>query len=229
MSVVLTPAAPPSSSLIPGTINPLDTSVEATFEDSYHRKLSYVGRGRVQVARRARLVSCVGEAGLSVWRIGERRRVDVPGVEKGEEEGERLTYVNHNGADDGDAGSAWEKVLEIELKVHSNIVAHEISDDGKWMVVSDLYESKLFSLRTDVRSGHLRESHPTELPFFSPSSPKTKFQSNESKTSPPSCLPKFPQPKRTLYQLEVPYSASHQTHPNLLSGLHSRLTSSSSI
>ena len=38
----------------------------------------------------------------------------------------------------------------MDLNVHSNITEHEISDDGKWLAVSDLYESKLFSLRTDV-------------------------------------------------------------------------------
>ncbi len=38
----------------------------------------------------------------------------------------------------------------MDLNVHSNITQHEISDDGKWLAVSDLYESKLFSLRTDV-------------------------------------------------------------------------------
>ena len=44
----------------------------------------------------------------------------------------------------------WDKVLEMDLNVHSNIIGHEISDDGKWLAVSDLYESKLFSLRTDA-------------------------------------------------------------------------------
>lgn len=147
MSVVLTPAAPPSSTLIK-VVNPLDTSVEATFEDSYHRKLSYVGRGRVKVARGARLVSCVRDAGVSVWRIHKRRKVDVPADgEGGDDEDMEAVYQKVDGEP---AGPAWEKVLEMDLKIHSNIFAHEISDDGKWLVVSDLYESKLFLLQTDV-------------------------------------------------------------------------------
>jgi U3 small nucleolar RNA-associated protein 4 len=44
----------------------------------------------------------------------------------------------------------WDKVLEMEFMVHSNITAHEISDDGKWLVISDMYETKLFKLQTDA-------------------------------------------------------------------------------
>lgn len=139
MSVVLTPAATPSNTLVK-TINPLDTSTETTFEDSYHRKLSYVGKGKVKVARGARLVSCIREAGLTVWKIVEKKNIDEDLAV--EDELNRLEILEE--------GPAWEKILEMDLKVHSNIVAHEISDDGKWLVVSDLYESKLFSIQTSV-------------------------------------------------------------------------------
>ena len=71
MSVVLTPAALPTSTVVKVT-NPLNTSMEATFEDAYHRKLAYVAPGIVRAARSARLVSCTREAGLSVWRIQKK-------------------------------------------------------------------------------------------------------------------------------------------------------------
>ncbi|KAF8168321.1 WD40-repeat-containing domain protein [Crassisporium funariophilum] len=136
MAVVLTPAALPTSTIVKIT-NPLNTSTEATFEDAYHRKLAYVTEGAVRVARGARLVSCVREAGLSVWRI-QKRPEEAPQQDISMEEEEPFA-------------GGWEKVLEMELVVHSNIIAHEISDDGRWLVISDLYSTKLFSLSTDVK------------------------------------------------------------------------------
>lgn len=138
MSVVLTPAALPTSTVVKVT-NPLNTSMEATFEDAYHRKLAYVAPGIVRVARGARLVSCAREAGLTVWRI-----------QKKPDEKAALSRELQDAEEQEPFAGGWEKVLEMDLNVHSNITQHEISDDGKWLAVSDLYESKLFSLRTDV-------------------------------------------------------------------------------
>ncbi len=142
MSVVLTPAAPPKNTIVKVT-NPLNTSLEATFEDSYHRKVGYIAAGRVQVARSARLVSCVREAGLSVWRI-LKKGGPLEKIDDAEQE------VNLDAVDDETRSGGWERVLEMDLNVHSNIVGHGISDDGKWLAVSDLYETKLFSLHPNV-------------------------------------------------------------------------------
>ena len=141
MSVVLTPAALPTSTIVKIT-NPLNTSTEATFEDAYHRKLAYVARGAVSVARGARLVSCVREAGLTVWKIQNTPE------DKYDEENEE--NVGMPGAIPEPFAGGWDKVLEMEFVVHSNIIAHEISDDGKWLVISDMYETKFFKLRIDV-------------------------------------------------------------------------------
>lgn len=43
---------------------------------------------------------------------------------------------------------AWRKVLEMELRVKSNLGAVAISSDGRFLAVSDLYETKLFDLST---------------------------------------------------------------------------------
>jgi len=145
MSVVLTPAALPTSTIVKIT-NPLSTSTDATFEDSYHRKLSYVSKGAVRTSRGSRLVSCAREAGLSVWRI-QKKPEEGAGVEARETQPE-IDLDGTSGPEPFAGG--WDKVLEMDLNVHSNIVAHEISDDGKWLAVFDLYESKLFSLHTDV-------------------------------------------------------------------------------
>lgn len=138
MSVVLTPAALPSTTVVK-VINPLSTSADCTFEDSYHRRLAYTTgpscTSGVQVTRSTRLVSCMRDFGLTVWRIPQKPSsevdddIPVPG--------------NTDTAD-------WEKILEMDFNIHTNLIASRISDDGRWLVVSDLYETKLFSLITDV-------------------------------------------------------------------------------
>ncbi|KAF8807204.1 WD40 repeat-like protein [Phlegmacium glaucopus] len=140
MSVVLTPAALPTNTIVKIT-NPLNTSTEATFEDAYHRKLAYVARGAVRVSRGARLVSCVREAGLTVWRIHNKPEDKCEGDDKN---------VDMSGAIPEPFAGGWDKVLEMEFLVHSNIIAHEISDDGQWLAISDMYETKLFNLRSDA-------------------------------------------------------------------------------
>ncbi|KAF9557862.1 WD40 repeat-like protein [Agrocybe pediades] len=141
MSVVLAPAALAQNTIVKIT-NPLDTSAESTFEDSYHRKLAFVQKGAVRVARSARLVSLARESGLTVWRIqkkpdGNAEPQPIP-LEIDEDLSETEPFAG-----------GWEKVLEMDLRVDSNITTHEFSDDGKWLAVSDLYESKLFAIRTE--------------------------------------------------------------------------------
>lgn len=136
MSVVLTPAAIPSSTTVSKVTNPLGTSVVATFEDSYHRKLGYStgfsGVGRIRVARNKRLVLSAQDHSINLWRISDRD-MDVPNLAEGE--------VSQEG---------WCKVLEMNLNVQSNIVSCDISDDGGWVAVSDWYEVKLFRLSFTV-------------------------------------------------------------------------------
>ncbi|GLB36397.1 putative WD40 repeat-like protein [Lyophyllum shimeji] len=142
MSVVVTPAALPSSTVVK-IVNPLSTSAHCVFEDSYHRRLAYSsgpsGTSAIQVARKARLVSCIRDAGLSVWRIKARPSEDEDGFSDLE-----LPSLNPQPA-------GWEKVLEVDLNVNTNLIASAISDDGRWLVASDLYETKLFSLAIDVK------------------------------------------------------------------------------
>ncbi|RDB28866.1 U3 small nucleolar RNA-associated protein 4 [Hypsizygus marmoreus] len=142
MSVVVTPAALPSTTVVK-VINPLSTSVDCTFEDSYHRRLAYSTGSSLQVARKARLISCMRDSGVSVWRILERPSSDEDG----------FAELQNPSQDSNHA--AWEKLLEMDLNVHTNLVASGISDDGRWLVVSDLYETKLFSLDLDTQ-GHLK-------------------------------------------------------------------------
>jgi U3 small nucleolar RNA-associated protein 4 len=143
MSVVVTPAALPASTST-RVVNPLSTSTVATFEDSYHRRLAYNSgtfhASAIHVARQARLVLCQRDSGLSVWRIldkGEKRGGE------GEGEADEMGPLSSAGG--------WEHVLDMDLSVHTNLVASAISDDGRWIVVADWYESKLFRLQKLVR------------------------------------------------------------------------------
>jgi U3 small nucleolar RNA-associated protein 4 len=150
MSIVVTPAALPRSSTARVT-NPLATSATATFEDAYHRRIAYSsgahGTVGLHLAKRARLVLSTGDTGLAVWRLPEK-----PSVEEGPPP-----------ALSGE-GLSWKKVLEMSLRVQTNLVASAISDDGRWLAVSDAFEAKLFWLQEDVRVFHFasqcRSSHP---------------------------------------------------------------------
>lgn len=152
MSVIVTPAALPSST-VTKVVNPLSTSAVATFEDSYQRRLAYSSgtfqASAVHVARQARLVLCQRDAGVSVWRVlgMDGKRGDETEKEKAGPEGEEGPAPSMGG---------WEPVLDMELSVHTNLVASAISDDGQWLAVADWYESKLFRLTKLV-------SHPLPL------------------------------------------------------------------
>lgn len=145
MSVVLTPAALPVNTRNK-VVNPLSTSAVATWEDAYHRRVGYSsgawGRSGVSIAKEARLVCCVREAGVSLWRIKKRN-----GKER-----EREDEMDVDGAvgEEAKADGGWERVLDMELNVQSNLVAGAVSDDGRWVVVSDCHETKLFQLESLV-------------------------------------------------------------------------------
>ncbi|KAI0768510.1 WD40 repeat-like protein [Trametes elegans] len=143
MSVVVTPAALPTATLAGKVMNPLATSTTATFEDAYHRRLAYTSgpasSSAVHLAKKARLIVCTRDAGLTVWRIPKRQLradedVDIPPP----------------GSQDG-----WERVLDMDLNVQTNISAGAISDDGQWIAVADWYETKLFQL-TEEKNGDLK-------------------------------------------------------------------------
>lgn len=139
MNVTVTPAALPSST-VTKVINPLSTSQVATFEDSYHRRLAYstgaFNASALHLARQARLLLCQKDAGVSIWRIKEKD------PQAGNEDVEESAPPSLGG---------WEPVLDMDLTVHTNLVTSAISDDGKWVIVSDWYESKLFRVQRLVR------------------------------------------------------------------------------
>ncbi|KAF7794114.1 hypothetical protein EIP86_005244 [Pleurotus ostreatoroseus] len=144
MSVVLTPAALPASTAVAKVVNPLATSVVSTFEDAYHRRLAYTSApyhaSGLHLARKARLVLCMRDAGVSLWRVHRRRTM----------------FFNTDDPDEEPpADGGWEQVLDMDLSVHTNLVASAISDDGRWIAVSDWYESRLFRIE-ELENGNLK-------------------------------------------------------------------------
>ncbi|KAM5538245.1 hypothetical protein V8D89_008132 [Ganoderma adspersum] len=143
MSVTVTPAAVPTATLSGKVMNPLSTSTQATFEDAYHRRLAYssgaASASAVHLARKARLVLCTREAGVTVWRVAKRKP-----------RGDNLDLDLEGGQERG-----WERVLDMDLNVQTNLVAGAISDGGRWIAVSDWYETKLFQL-SEQENGDLK-------------------------------------------------------------------------
>ncbi|KAG0702695.1 WD40 repeat-like protein [Suillus ampliporus] len=143
MSIALTPALPASmtsSSVAPRIVNPLTTRVSTTFEDSYYRRIAYTAS--MCISRRARLVASMHETGVNIWRV-----LGIPDSD--------VIVDGIDPSTDPETRTAWEKVLEMDLNVRTNLIASALSDDGRWFVVSDLYEAKLFELISNP-AGHLK-------------------------------------------------------------------------
>lgn len=71
---------------------------------------------------------------MTVWRVAKRKP-----------RGDVLDLDMESGQDRG-----WERVLDMDLNVNTNLVTSAISDDGRWVAVSDWYETKLFQLSEEV-------------------------------------------------------------------------------
>ena len=156
MSVVLTPCLPAStttSALAARVVNPLATSVATTFEDSHYRRIPYLSA--VSIARGARLVSCMHETGLNIWRV-----LSIPST--------AMIIDGKDNSTDPDFRVSWESVLEMQLNVQTNLVASALSDDGRWLVVSDLYETRLFELCQTVSIYMIRRKCSCSNAFVSP-------------------------------------------------------------
>jgi U3 small nucleolar RNA-associated protein 4 len=158
-SLVLTPASAPSalslrgndsrrkrgaSNDVPaqqGEANPISTNPLTSFAETTQRRLSYMpatargsalsGGGAVVSAAGRRWLALRRERSVGIWALPARAEVAAP-VEEAAAQTEQ---------------QAWRKVLEMEMRCKSNLVALAISADGKWLAVGDLYETKLFALR----------------------------------------------------------------------------------
>lgn len=133
-------------------MNPLKTSAESTFENAYHRRVAYPTglNPAISIARRTRLLACARETSVSVWRILGRARVssaleqDMRAADAMDVDGAVKAADAEEEKDGEECG--YEKLLDMELDTTTNICASAISDDARWLAVSDAYEVKLFEL-----------------------------------------------------------------------------------
>lgn len=150
-SLVLAPCAVAGLSSS-NLINPLATSTVSTFEDAYHRRLAYpTGTvSSVLLAQSARLIVHTQEAGLSIWRIVGRASIpsaleaDLQAADAMDVDSQDVEY--NPGYHQNGNKPYYEKLLEMELDVTTNLCASAVSDNGRWLAVSDAYEIKLFGL-----------------------------------------------------------------------------------
>ncbi|WWC92534.1 uncharacterized protein L201_007493 [Kwoniella dendrophila CBS 6074] len=97
------------------------------FEESFSRKYGYLSGGKSNSSSSSR-ISFAPKARLFLGR--KDKGLGIWKVLKDEQ--------------------GWEKVLEMELRLRTNLISSAISPNGKWLAVSDLYETKLFQLHTEA-------------------------------------------------------------------------------
>ncbi|BGP17760.1 hypothetical protein JCM10213_005342 [Rhodosporidiobolus nylandii] len=172
LSLILTPVSAASSTSsskkTPQLKNPISDVPSTSFESTTHRRASYVPQRSRPFAvaggnEAPRLLICRRDRGVGIWRLEDPKRAGSAyagganaaplargkwgrrkfGAEAEEEEEE----------DEEVGTTGYEKVAELELKVQTNLVSSAVSPDGRWLAVSDLYETKLF--RLSFRNGEL--------------------------------------------------------------------------
>lgn len=119
-------------------INPVSSTPITTFADTIHRRLPFVpttGKGSalgggsvIRICTLKRWVILRREKSVAIWKL------PLQASEEDEDDSKKVE---------------WKIVLEMQIRVQSNLVCAEISQDGRFLFVSDLYESKLFELHED--------------------------------------------------------------------------------
>lgn len=126
-------------SLAPGNeTNPISSTPITTFADTVQRRISFVpgsgkgsllgGGGVIRACASKRWIVLRREKSIAIWKL------PVAKPSYPDEATSRMRVED------------WSQVIEMQMKVQSNIVCVEISPDGRFLFVSDLYEGKLFEL-----------------------------------------------------------------------------------
>ena len=123
--LVLTPASHASWRSKQQPNNPVSSSLSTSFADTTQRRVAFVptnGRDSVVgVAPLKRWIMLRREHSIAIWALGDHE------------------------------SDPWHKVWELELSTRSNLGAAAISADGQFLAVSDLYETKLYSMQATPR------------------------------------------------------------------------------
>ncbi|GAA5991155.1 hypothetical protein JCM10908_006563 [Rhodotorula pacifica] len=170
LSLIFTPvssATLASSSKKRSLPNPVSDAPSTEFESTIHRRAAYVPqRGRPfavspssSAADAARLLVCRRDRSVGIWRLDDPKRGGSTfgvGANAAPLQKPRWGRSSFELGLDGQDGRAeeeqevgttgYEKLVELDLKLQTNLIASAISHDGKWLAVSDLYETKVFRL-----------------------------------------------------------------------------------
>lgn len=121
-------------------VNPISTSPFTTFADTIQRRVSFVpptGRGGsmgggsvVRVCPTKRWLMLRREKSIAIWQLHEANAEVSP-------LGNGMSGTEH---------SLWTKVVEMQVKLKTNIVCAEISSDAQFIAVGDVFETKLYKL-----------------------------------------------------------------------------------
>ncbi|EPQ32423.1 uncharacterized protein PFL1_00619 [Pseudozyma flocculosa PF-1] len=143
-------------------INPISSNAVTTFADSTQRRIPFVpstarsgsvGGGSVATVCRGKgWIVLRREHSIGIWDLG-------------------IKDENHGGLNElGEEASAvppqWTKLLEMELKVNSNLCSVAVSPNGKFLAASDMYETKLFALRERISQQHQTDLEPRKVKSF---------------------------------------------------------------
>ena len=156
------PARPLGRAALKALPNPVSDAPSTEFESTIHRRAAFVPqRARpFAIAAEGRLLVGRRERELGIWQL-EQPKFAAPDLASGKsgwklrQEQFGLGPGQEAEAEEEQAASTpgWAKVGEMELKLQTNLIASAVSADGKWLAVSDLYETKLF--RLSLKNGEL--------------------------------------------------------------------------
>ncbi|CDU23848.1 related to UTP4-U3 snoRNP protein [Sporisorium scitamineum] len=139
------------------SINPISSNPLTTFADTTQRRVPFVptaarggllGGGSVAALCPSKgWIVLRREQSIGIWDLGSQS--ELLSVAQASQAGEPLQQQS----------PSWAKLLEMEVKVDSNLVCVAISHDGRYLAFSDLFETKLFELKQRRRP----DSEPVEL------------------------------------------------------------------
>ncbi|GAA5864670.1 hypothetical protein JCM8547_008266 [Rhodosporidiobolus lusitaniae] len=168
LSLILTTVSPATSSTSSSSSkkrstplkNPISDVPSTEFESTTHRRAAYVPQRSRPFAVAAggetpRLLVCRRDRGVGIWKLEDPKRSGGSAVAGGGNAaplnrvrwGRKAFGVEEVEEEEEVGTTGYEKVAELELKLQTNLVSSAVSADGRWLAVSDLYETKLFRLQ----------------------------------------------------------------------------------
>lgn len=141
-TLVMTPCGMSSNGGGSAVINPIPKNAgvpgSTILGDAHFRKhgsLNGVDASTVSLSASGRLMLARLESSLALFELAPVNRTETG----------RLAAKD----DDEGTGGGWQKLLDMELNATTSLIASAVSDDGKWVAVSDLGETRVFYLDED--------------------------------------------------------------------------------